>query len=409
MKKIIIIMGAMCLFLAASTQEIRQEAISVNVEVPLRAFNGDKFVDDLTIEDIEVYEDGILQKIEALYLIKKAAVRRKEEEKKFSPETLRNFYLFFEIAEYTPKLKDALSYFFENVLLPEDRLTIITPMNTYRLKGGSSPMLPNDKIVSQLTNILRKDALQGNSEYRSVVRELKTLARSLSTALGETNVSEFKTYDGFEPTIFAERPLDELINIYASLLDSLESLRRVDEKKLLHFAEYLREEKGQKHVFLFYEREFIPQVPSRILDQCLSLYQDRPDIVHDLTYLFEFMKRDFSFDIERLKRAYSDSSIAVHFLFFIQPRQQEFDVEMREHSEDVFKVFNEIAQATGGTVNGSANPSYLFQRAAEASENYYLVYYAPKDYKADGKYKNIKVRIKNKDYKVIHRAGYVAS
>jgi len=44
----------------------------------------------------------------------------------------------------------------------------------------------------------------------------------------------------------------------------------------------------------------------------------------------------------------------------------------------------------------------------EASENYYLIYYKPKDYKSDGKFKKIKVKIKGKNYRVLHRAGYIA-
>lgn len=46
--------------------------------------------------------------------------------------------------------------------------------------------------------------------------------------------------------------------------------------------------------------------------------------------------------------------------------------------------------------------------AALASENYYLLYYTPMNYKSDGKFKKIKVRIKGKKYKVTHRAGYIA-
>lgn len=81
---------------------------------------------------------------------------------------------------------------------------------------------------------------------------------------------------------------------------------------------------------------------------------------------------------------------------------------MQERSDDIFSAFNEMARATGGFVESSARADYLFQRALEASENYYLLYYSPLNYETDGKFKEIKVRVKNKNYKVIYRLGYFA-
>jgi hypothetical protein len=60
-------------------------------------------------------------------------------------------------------------------------------------------------------------------------------------------------------------------------------------------------------------------------------------------------------------------------------------------------------------VDSSANPLFLFRQAVEASETYYLLYYSPKDYKVDGRFRNIQVKVKNRDYRVIHRAGYFAN
>jgi len=67
-----------------------------------------------------------------------------------------------------------------------------------------------------------------------------------------------------------------------------------------------------------------------------------------------------------------------------------------------------MADATGGLTISSRSPEFSFQQAMEASENYYLIYYQPKDYKSDGKFKKIKVKIKGKHYRVLHRAGYIA-
>ena len=75
---------------------------------------------------------------------------------------------------------------------------------------------------------------------------------------------------------------------------------------------------------------------------------------------------------------------------------------------DIYRVFREIAAATGGTAAASANPEALLRQAAEASEEYYLLYYRPQDYRADGKFHKIGVTVKRSGVRVSHREGYVA-
>jgi hypothetical protein len=68
-----------------------------------------------------------------------------------------------------------------------------------------------------------------------------------------------------------------------------------------------------------------------------------------------------------------------------------------------------VAQATGGIVDSSQNPSSGFRAAADACSDYYLLIYNPANYAGDGKFKNITVKVKGKEYKLIHRTGYIAN
>jgi hypothetical protein len=127
-----------------------------------------------------------------------------------------------------------------------------------------------------------------------------------------------------------------------------------------------------------------------------------------VTELFELYHRDAHIEVDKVKRAYADSSIAVHFLFFSKMADTPRGVRMVEASEDIFSAFNEMAIASGGVAQSSANPQFLFKKASDASENYYLLYYTPKGYKADGAFKNIKIKVKGDGYRVTHRIGYFA-
>lgn len=55
------------------------------------------------------------------------------------------------------------------------------------------------------------------------------------------------------------------------------------------------------------------------------------------------------------------------------------------------------------------NVASMFKRASDATENYYLLYYTPKDYTMDGKFKTIEVKVKGKNYRITHRQGYFAN
>ncbi|MCK4758858.1 MAG: hypothetical protein KAT69_02370, partial [Candidatus Aminicenantes bacterium] len=107
--------------------------------------------------------------------------------------------------------------------------------------------------------------------------------------------------------------------------------------------------------------------------------------------------------------AYADASVAIHFLFFTKPAEYIPGIYFEEHSEDIFAPFLEISKATGGLAESSSNPQFLFEKAVEASENYYLVYYSPSNYRRDGEFKSIKVKVRGKNYRVTHRAGYFAN
>ncbi len=368
--------------------------------MPVRVYKGNSFVDDLTINDFEVYEDGILQSIEAVYLINKMNIQRKEEKQTlrkeerqtFKPETSRSFYLFFEVVEYSPKLNKAIDYFFQKVLDPSDDLVIVTPMDTYRLKSEALSRVSAEEAIHQIREILRKDAWTGTLEYRSLINDLKRLVRSMSSSRAR---DEWSIDNKFE---------DDPLGRYEEIMSQLESIRNVDQKRLFGFAKYLKDQPGQKYVFLFYQREFIPQLTTR--DYFAQLSRGGVQTTMKLTALMGYYFRDIEIDIDRIKQAYADSSISINFLFFTKPAKDIPGVQMVEHSEDIFSVFGEMAHATGGITISSSNPEYLFQRASDAVENYYLLYYSPKSYKADGKFKKIKVKVKGKNYRITHRAGY---
>ena len=401
-----LLIAALCL--GFSSYQIQEEALVINVEVPVRVYTGNIFVDNLTIEDFEIYEDGKLQKTEAVYLIKKKSIERREEKKRFTPQTSRHFYLWFEISEYMPRISEAIRYFFDNVFFPGDNLVIVTPLKAYSLKGQALEMSAGEEIADQLIGMLRRDATIGNAEYRAALRDLREIINIIEAEAGDDIKPNFQDIEDSAPNFFNVGSLEEVVQMYSTVVTKVENLRRLDRQKLLDFAKILKDKEGQKHIFLFYEREFLPQISPNTLTTFMSQYQGS-SLQHDLTSLFQTYHRDTSMDLEKVKQAFADSSLSIHFLFLKKLKDHRPGLMMQERSEDIYRVFNQMAQATGGITESSANPAFAFKRAVEAFENYYLLYYSPENYRRDGKFKKIEVRIKNKKYKITHRAGYFAN
>jgi hypothetical protein len=409
LKRILVGFCFFLLSLCGFSQQNAENTFVINIEVPVRVFEGRHFVENLTIEDFELSENGIPQKIEAVYLVKKRTVERSDEKKRFSPSTNRIFFLVFEISEYTSEIGDAIDYFHQNVLSPGDRIVIITPMKTYRLKERVLEYLTPQQMSDQLKEILRKEALIGNAEYRDAIDELVGIAKSLSAnSAGDSN-DQAQQLDEYTVAGFGRMPLEKQIMKYKNTLDRIRKLRRIDQQKLLYFAETLKKESGQKVVFLIYQREYLPQVEPSIMDKFTAQYQDKPQIIRGLYDISETSRRDIPFDVDLVKKAYSDSSVSVHFLFLTPPVKYVSGVYFQERSEDIYSAFKEIATATGGFFESSANPTACLKDAIHSSENYYLLYYSPKNYEKDGRFKKISVRVKESDYKIIHRMGYIAN
>ncbi|MEE8605359.1 MAG: hypothetical protein V3S65_08290 [Candidatus Aminicenantaceae bacterium] len=394
MKKGILIIGVLFLILFSSGQEIQEQATAINIEIPVRVFKGNKFIDNLTINDFEVFEDGKLQKIEAVYLIQERQVQREESEKPFFPETKkRNFILIFELMSYSKNVGKAVDYFIKNVIMPGDKLILITPMERYNFDTGFPSDVTRQKISDGLRTTIRKDILKGTSEYRSLTRELQ----------------EIRNMD-VPPDL-----KDSIAFTYAEVLEKLRMLSCLKEDRLIGFAENLKKIEGQKHVLLFFQRRLIPTWGSFTSTQVLD---NNPSYTHRI---FDFYTPRTFFDMEKVTGTFADSSISLHFIYVTERPKGSSDwmefnpaaegkekVDWQDGTVDFYNAFKEIATATGGITESSANVNASLKKAAKASENYYLLYYTPKDFVADGKFKKIEVKVKGKKYKVIHRAGYIA-
>jgi VWFA-related protein len=383
MKKIIIVFIIFLIMPTLSNYALPQEEHVervVSIEVPVRVYKRGNFIRDLSIHDFLLYEDGVPQRIDAVYLIKKKTIEREERHKEAvktrEPEIeSRNFVFVFEILSYLPKLNEVMDYFFNKVMLPGDSLKVYTPIRAYTIKEDAFKVLSKQKIADQLKAKLREDIVMGASDYRNLYEQIRKIVYT----------------EDMTP-----KPL-----MCMDVLRKMKALQQVDVSKLTKLAESLKQTEGQKHVFLFYQKQSLP------IPDCIDGFQKME--------LLASMPQH----VEEIKTAFSDASISSHFVFITKKPSDELDItrmtnyadqeiKMEDSSAEIFGAFNDLAKATGGLTESSANVAVAFQKTVEATENYYLVYYTPKEYKADNKFHKIEIRIRGGGYRITHRAGYVA-
>ncbi|MCX6570024.1 MAG: VWA domain-containing protein [Candidatus Aminicenantes bacterium] len=391
-------------FFAAAAQDARPPSPPV-VEVRVHVSTGGRFVDGLKLEDFEVLEDSKPQAIDSLRLVRGRDVVFKQENKPYEPRLARSYTLLFQAVDWDPKLVEAVDHLFASVLKPGDSMTLVTPVKPYYLQSDVLATRPAAVLSKSMQDVLRKDILRGGGEYRNLINELKRLSKAIGG-----NATTFQEDMESDPSTEADGGfgLEMQIDRYRQALMKIEGMRLVDEGKLLSFAATLRAVPGQKTVILFYQREYRPEISSATMNRLMSLYEDNPDILGNLMDLFQFFKREKTFDANRVKRAFADAGISFHFIFMEKKSQRIFGGTMREQSEDIYPGFTEIARATGGIAESSQNPAVSFRRAAAISEDYYLLSYTPGAYSPDGGFRTIAVRVKGGNYTVSNRLGYYA-
>jgi hypothetical protein len=357
-------------------------------------------VPDLTLKDFVVLEAGFAVEPTALLLVRKDTIERQEGSMDVMPNLSRQITLLFRLSDYNNKVAEGLDAFFKTGLLPGDTLEIQTPMKNYRLSPESLASKPRDVLAKELNELIRKDIVQGGMAYNSLMRDLKRIVRQIgSTGRAGLDDTEADTDDGSS--------LEMRLMNYADSLQKMELLRVLSEDGLVSFASKLKSRPGQKFVYYFFQREFRPEISSNTIDQVVMGNQDRPDILAGIQTVFQMYSRSITLDHRRLKEAFADSGAHFNFLFMNKQPEKISGVVMREQSEDIFKALSTVAQATGGIADTSQNPAASFKTTLKESENYYILYYKPASAAPPGTFMDVAVKVRSRDYRVVHRAGYL--
>lgn len=372
------------------------------VTVAVRVHDAGRFVDGLALSDFSLSEDGASRDITALYRVDKNVLVSQEGEGGARPDTARQFYLLFQMYDYDPKIAQAIRYFFDEVLLPGDLLEIQTPVTSYALTAEALARKPKSVLAQDTIALVRKDINKGNFIYKGLLKELRQLVQGIQ---GTNPLSGGDEAGGGMVSSFA---LEQILEQYRVSLAKLESQQSLDPGKMVAFAQALKSQPRRKFLIQFYQQEFRPELSPQALNRLIDNNQDNQSVLADLHELFQVYHRNISVDVDRIVQAFCDSGADVNFLLLKRTPEKLGGVTMREQSEDIFKLFSTVAEATGGLAGTTQNPEAELKSAVRLLESYYLLTYVPGPGVGEGAFRRISVAVKGRPYKVTSGQGYIA-
>jgi hypothetical protein len=372
------------------------------VQISIRVFDQGRFVDSIGAADLEVFDNGIPQNILGFSLFDRGRMVRSEGDPALAPKTGRHFTVYFQMTEFEPKFEEAFKFLFTDILTENDSLTLVTPMKPYFLTSQAFKQKSKDALARETLKLVRKDILEGASDYRSLLNDLKRIARAIG---GNSSRSGDIESEG-DPSA-NDYGLEFLLPRYKHAMTKMENLRFTDESKFLAVAEELRQATAPVQVIFFYQREFRPEIHPNTLSLLMLSNQDRPDLQAGLAEVFQFYRRELNFNVDRIGKAMADAGAPFYALFLNRQPKSVAGLIMTEQSEDMYKLFTEITRTTGGFLETADNPTASLRKTAQLGSQTYYLSFLPQA-TADGSYRTITVRVKDKPFTVAHRQGYYA-
>jgi hypothetical protein len=253
-------------------------------------------------------------------------------------DSQRNFVVLFEFLDNSSGVEDAVEYIFNDMLGPDDLLIIYSPVRFYSF-SKTTLARPKAELISMMKEKLRGDTSQAAQGYKQVIKDMEGIVRNLETIVLGTGPAD------------EEGDLRTLFMRYSQGLGNLQQLRKVNEPALRQIAGLFRNQRGQNHIVLLFEREFRP-VPNR---DALNQLRDNPVFAMQANELFASDNLKAPFNADAIGELFMQAPLTLHFLY-VKSKSNFTAGDTFENSGDMYAVFSKLAKTTGGVCVTIAEP-----------------------------------------------------
>jgi hypothetical protein len=269
-------------FLASQQEPIVEIVDVVNVEIPVRVFQGKMPVKGLKKEDFKLFVNGKPRNINGFYpLIKKLDPAPPATAQPANEKNSRLFVLIFNFTDFRQDVEPLLDYFFNRVARAGDRLMVLT--NHYFFPEWEINDIP--KTRREVVKIVAKEAAKLKIDIQRWHSDLYAMGAMLKARL--TDETEF--WDTYYPS----RIYRDFFLTYNILLEDIGyHFLALPTSQYIKIAEYLRARQGDKWVLNFFQVGQLP-LPDNLgflqksLDAFITFGENFSDGEHDSIHLRE--------------------------------------------------------------------------------------------------------------------------
>jgi hypothetical protein len=404
---VILTCGLIAIFLIAA-QEKPQESVTVTaVEIPVRVFDRNGFVDGLTKDDFEVFENSIKQDITGFEAVSRAILPESVEMPGPIPKQTRkrNFLLIFNVYAYTDEIGEAIDFFFKNVFSPGDRLVTLVNEGLVQIKGDGG----GEEIVSPLKEVLLEVKKVSLADLNRTFLDLEKKAEDLVASL-DLKSSGTSGYEDDAEFTHISRFLDDYQRAWLDY-----NRRKLDVSLDLYktVAERMGKLDGDKWAVCFQQRAVFPKIKSQgRLSEALRQALDSQEGANPLAMHVLAQRRavetslnvNDNFPAGRIQELFTRANITFHVLLMkpasIYAGSVSADLDLGEVRAEYEAVLGKISRSTGGVTIFSNKVLDTLKEASVKTDQYYLLVYQPPKglVKPDNK---IKVRVKREGVEVV--------
>jgi len=397
----LVIFSAFIAYPFSAEKTSQEEVTVVAVEVPVRVLQKGKFVKDLTKDDFEIYENGVLQPITGFEVRSRRIsipVGTSAEELRVRPGK-RLFLLIFNIFDYQDSVGEAVDFFFANTFRKGDRIIVITEGNLFPIETGKGAA----KVAQDIKDTLKKFKVISTMQISRAYQGLRSEGDRLMLAL-----------QGPSPMPWDQAVTTFYRNYERIWLEYKRQFITPDLELYRSMIKRIKAEEGEKWALCFQQREMFPELKNegrleRIIRELVdtpsedSLITTQQRNVRSMQMQLQRLF-DVSGDMptETLKNLFMEANITFHLLLLKSLRPLvEQDFELREVGTDYEDCFRQISVSTGGHTVFSNNVTEAMTAASQTEDYYYLLVYSPKEDPSQ-KPLNIDVKVKQRGVDVIH-------
>jgi hypothetical protein len=259
-----------------------------------------------------------------------------------------NYIFIFQVTRYDLNIAGAADFIFDNIIKPEDSLTIFTPVKSYSFSKNTRKTQPQKKLVEITKDVLKRDITIGNADYNRMLENMAHLIVELDDPSG---------------TAHTGITIKNILVNYRQLSDNIRSLRKLDGPFFLGLAQTFKNLKGKNYLYILYQKELRP-IPRNSM---ISDLKESMDLKFDVMTLFETGIDKDIMDVNKVSQAMKAGSVTVNFIYINMETGKGMSTELKEFSTDIYDAFSRLAGATGGIVETTSKPVMALEKAVKES------------------------------------------